>query len=370
MTGQVLTGQVLTGQVLTGAGVVSAAGIGWPALTTALAERTRLVSDLSGLYEETLPYPAAHALAGFDVRALLGRKGTSSLDRASGLALVACGQALADSTLRPDGEVRERVGVALGTTVGSLRSSSLYSRETLVAERPYLVNPMLFPSTVMNCAAGQTAIWHGLKGVNSTLAGGRLGFLGALRYGSNMLRRGYADAMLVGAVEEFTPQSAWSHYLTGARGLPGEAAAFFVLERESTALAAGRKPLATLAATAAGFQPGGGQEDLADRLAVAVSQVLRQAGLAAGQLGAIALTEPGGAADEEVSAAIARALWPAEPEDVGVRDVLGDCGAAGAALQFAALLARCRDASGTSGGYALIAGWTPEGAFTVAVLRS
>ena len=57
-----------------------------------------------------------------------------------------------------------------------------------------------------------------------------------------------------------------------SRGLPGEAAAFFVLERESTALAAGRKPLATLAATTAGFQPGGGQEDLAGRLAQAVPQ--------------------------------------------------------------------------------------------------
>jgi 3-oxoacyl-[acyl-carrier-protein] synthase II len=359
----------MTSLVLTGAGVVSAAGIGWSAMTKALAERSPLVSDLSGTYPETLPYPAVHALAGFDVRALLGRKGTSCLDRATGLALVACGQALADSGLVPQKRVSERVGVALGTTVGSLRSSSMYSRETLVAERPYLVNPMLFPNTVMNCAAGQSAIWYGLRGVNSTLAGGRLGFLGALRYGSNMLRRGYADAMLVGAVEELTPQTAWAHYLTGSAGLPGEAAAFFVLEEERAARAAGRPPVATLVAMAGGFQPGSAPADLAGRLAVTVRELLSQAGLDPGHLGAIALTETAGPEDEEIGAAVDRALSPAEPEHIRVRDVLGDCGAASGALQFAALLARCGEASGSGGEHAVIAGWTSEGAFTVAVLQ-
>src|SRR5207248_2320963 len=75
---------------------------------------------------------------------------------------------LEDGGLEVDDRGRGRVGVVLGTTVGSLRSMSDYTRETLIEERPYLVSPALFPNTVMNCAAGQSAIRHGLAGINAT----------------------------------------------------------------------------------------------------------------------------------------------------------------------------------------------------------
>ena len=163
----------MTRLVVTGAGVVSAAGLGVAAMTRQLAGPADPPPPVTALYPDQLPYPAAPAFTGFDVRALLGRKGTSFLDRATALALVACGQAIEDGGLALDEAGRARTGVALGTTVGSLRSSSEYSRETLVADRPYLVNPVLFPNTVMNCAAGQAAIRYGLRGVNSTVEIGR-----------------------------------------------------------------------------------------------------------------------------------------------------------------------------------------------------
>ena len=76
-------------------------------------------------------------LAEFDVRAHLGRRGTSTLDRATALALVACQEALAgDSDGDGDGDgeesasARDRVGVSLGTTAGSLRWMSEYTLQS------------------------------------------------------------------------------------------------------------------------------------------------------------------------------------------------------------------------------------------------
>jgi len=353
--------------VVTGEGVVSSAGVGPTAMRSALAASSRQPPDVRGLYPEALPYTSAHALTDFDVRALLGRKGTSFLDRATGLALVACGQAIGHSGMVPGTWAPERTGIALGTTVGSLRSSSDYSRETLLAERPYLVNPVLFPNTVMNCAAGQAAIWYRLKGVNSTVAGGPLGFLGALRYGMNVLRRGYADAMLIGAVEEFTPHTAWAHYLRHAVGLPGEAAAVFVVERAESARAAGRTPVAELAAVRGGFHPGGG-EGLAKRLTASMREALEDAALEPWQVDRLAFSEAGGAADEAIgTAAFSGLLGPYSAARIRVREALGECGAAAGALQFAALLPAPRAAQDGRGG--LLAGWTREGAFEVAVIK-
>jgi 3-oxoacyl-[acyl-carrier-protein] synthase II len=362
----------VTGLVVTGAGVVSSAGIGKAALTQALAAGPRQPPDVGGLYPDAMPYQSAHALIDFDVRALLGRKGTSFLDRATGLALVACGQAIGDSGMVIGECAAERTGIALGTTVGSLRSSSDYSRETLLAERPYLVNPVLFPNTVMNCASGQAAIWYGLKGVNSTVAGGRLGFLSALRYGVNVLRRGYADSMLIGAVEELTPHTAWAHYLRGSAGLPGEAAAVFVFERAEPARAAGRQPIAELAAVRGGFHPAGGSGSLGERLAVGMRTALGEAALEPGQVTGVAFSEAD-AEDEAIAATAVSQVLPqrpsGDPARVCVRDVLGDCGAAAGALQFAALLAASDGRAGRPGCGGLIAGCTPEGAFEVAVIK-
>jgi 3-oxoacyl-[acyl-carrier-protein] synthase II len=355
----------MTALVITGTGAVSAAGVGMEALVKALAEDERPRADPAALYPDPLPYQAVPALSDFSVRALLGRKGTSFFDRATSLAVVACGQAIEDSQVTLGEQVRCRMGVALGTTVGSLRSSSEYSRETLVAERPYLVNPVLFPNTVMNCAAGQAAIWHKLHGVNSTVAGGRLGFLDALRYAVNLLRRKHADAMLVGAVEEFTPQRAWAHYRLGAPGLPGEAAAVFMLERSGAILPDGRPPLAELAAVTGGFHPGGDPAGLGQRLAECVGHALHLARLSPSQVRYVGTSECQGPGDEQVAKAALGGSLPAAVRSLDVAAVLGDCGAVSAGLQLAALLARYFEDPAP----AVLAGWTVDGGYQVAVIK-
>jgi 3-oxoacyl-[acyl-carrier-protein] synthase II len=142
----------------------------------------------------------APLLDDFDAVALIGKKGTRTLDRMTSLVIATAGLVL-DGGLVPE-EVRGSVGLVLGSSTGSIASITDFTRDTFTQDRPYLVNPANFPNTVMNSAAGRTAIWYGLRGLNSTIAAGHLTGLVALRYASRMIRLGYADTLLVGAVEE------------------------------------------------------------------------------------------------------------------------------------------------------------------------
>ena len=247
---------------VTGWGVLAPAGLGADEFAASLAGARPAPAEVGAMFPEPLPRGEAHALVDFAVRDHLGRKGTSFLDRSTSLALVACKMALADSDLIVNDQTRARIGVVLGTTAGSAKSTSDYSRETFVQSRPFLVNPLIFPNAVMNCAAGQAGIWFGLKGVNATIAGGALAALNVLRYARVVIGCGYADALLAGAVEEFSPHSAWAtHFAMSAGGgdTPnGEGAAVLVLEGAAAVRRAGRTADAEILAVETGlFAPPG-----------------------------------------------------------------------------------------------------------------
>jgi 3-oxoacyl-[acyl-carrier-protein] synthase II len=362
--------------VVTGWGVLSSAGTGREPLGEVVAgERPAATASADG-FDLPLPWAAVHAVPDFDIRKTLGRKGTGSYDRSTGLAVVACAQALADSGLVVDDSRRGRIGITLGTTVGSLRSTSDYSRETLVEDKPYMVNPMLFPNTVMNCATGQAAIRLGLKGVNATVAGGEVAFFSALRYAGNALANGYAGAVLTGAVEELTPHSAW----LAAAGRPdagsppvGEAAAVFLVESAEQADAAGRAARAEVLAVSTGFAPEPACDALTTALAGCVRRVLRTAGLTPSDVHTLATGGTGvGARDEAELRAVADGLDGRDLGDlrhITVTGLLGDCQAATGALQLAAVLAVHDRDPGLDGTVSLLTGTTNENAVAACLVR-
>ncbi|MYT29267.1 beta-ketoacyl synthase [Streptomyces sp. SID8354] len=355
--------------MITGWSVLSSAGPDRAAFTEAVARyRAQGPSALPAgvgavLYDDPLPGPAQHVVPDFDVRAALGRKGTGSYDRNTGLAVVACGQALADSGIDVAAVGNRTVGAALGTTVGSLRSTSDYSLETLTQPRPYLVNPALFPNTVMNCAAGQAAIRYGLRGVNATVAGGTLGFHGALRYALNALRRGAVRSMLTGAVEEFTPHSAWAcHHIAGAAP-PGEAAAVFLIEHPGNT--AGGPPRAEIlaACSATALTP----QDTERALARCVSSALDRAGIATEEVRLVVTGDgqgPGGVQDRAARTALGDG-----PEVLDILGLTGDCQAANGALQLATLLAVQEAGTEPAAALGVVTGCTPDGAVGAMVVR-
>lgn len=296
--------------------------------------------------EWQVPYEEAHLVPGFDIRSVLGRRGTRSMDRASGLAVAAVGRLLGGAGGERLPGVGEDTGLALGTSTGSAQSMMDFTRDSLVGERPYLVDPARFPNTVMNCAAGQSAIWHGLKGPNTTIAGGRATGLLALQYALRLQKAGRAETLLCGAVEEFSTARAWLEWHATDRrdNVLGEGAAVWLLERVDTARANGRPGIVEVVGLEFGFARDG--QEIRPVLGAGLRRLLDRAGVAPEEVWAVADSQAPGADGEAERAAIADVLGTAVPRSVPCAESIGDTSAASAAFQIAAVLALADGAAG------------------------
>ncbi|MDB5101336.1 MAG: Beta-ketoacyl-[acyl-carrier-protein] synthase, partial [Cyanobacteria bacterium RYN_339] len=183
---------------------------------------------------------------GFDPKGHLGPKGLRSLDRPTTLALTAAGQALAQANLPPEG-----VGVVLGSAFSGLDSIMGFFEERL-AEGANFVTASNFSNIVMNAAASQVALRHGLTRLNSTISTGQASGLDAIGYGLEMLVAGRADALLVGGLDELGRGSRAVMAARGAHFRAAEGAAFLVLERPGRDAV----PLARVLGYGAAFDPG------------------------------------------------------------------------------------------------------------------
>ncbi|HVV22933.1 MAG TPA: beta-ketoacyl synthase N-terminal-like domain-containing protein [Pseudonocardiaceae bacterium] len=335
--------------VCTGWSALSGLGVGRAECTAGvLAGR----SGLAGL-DTAGPFTEAALVPGFSAAEALGRKGTRSMDRVTALAVSTVGQLLADCgpsvTADPS-----RLGLVLGTGSGSVQSIMDFTRDSLTGDKPFHVDPARFPNTVMNKAAGQSAIWHGIKGPNTTIAGGWLTGLLALSYAVRIYRAGRCDRVLCGAAEEYSEQRAWLEWHTGTRTPLGEGGAVFLLESAESAAAAGRTAVARVLGTRFGAY--GDAADAGPALASCVRGALVSAGVAARD---VAVVAPLGA-DEEAALDLPAARF------VHGRSLFGDTSAAATGLHMAAALAVLERSP--SGSLALVTGIDRDGTVGCALL--
>lgn len=291
----------------------------------------------------------ARVVPGFDIEEQLGRKGTGSMDRTSALAVATL------RALRPRAVADARTGVVLGTTSGSARTQFEFTRDSLTRRRPYFVNPAQMSFALMNSAAAQCAMWHGLTGPNSTVAAGRNSAAAVLRYAVRLLRAGRASGVFAGAVEE---HSGARELLAGGRTL-GEGAVLLFLQ---TGESGNRAALAEVVATDTRLHDG------APRRALAASLRHVTAGFAAEEVWGLAhssatpeLSEVEDEATGEVLGQVATTLRPGR--------LIGDTGAASGAFGLAALLARAEDDHEARGRLAVVTSVDSDGTAGAVMLR-
>ena len=196
------------------------------------------------------------------------------LDRTVRLALVGVELALADAGWTLEARKASLVGLVVGTMFCSVRTIGEFDRRGLQAGPAY-VSPMDFSNTVLNAAAGQVAIWHHLRGVNSTVAAGAASGVQAIGYATELIRTGRADVLVAGGAEELCFESSLGFERAGRLAKPGdgrpgvavpfdarrsgtvmgEGAAFLVLEAEETAAARGATVLGRIIGCATRFDP-------------------------------------------------------------------------------------------------------------------
>ena len=353
--------------VITGIGVISPLGDSSGALHTALCAGRSSLQPVTLFNTDGLVCQQAHALAAFTPETYLG-KNPRALDRTSQLVTAAATLALDHSGWSLKMRRQHEVGLVLGTMFCSVHTIAEFDRRGLTLG-PNYVSPMDFANTVINAAAGQAAIWHDLRGVNSTIAGGITSGLQALAYATELIRNGQATALLAGGAEELCFESfcgfdragllCGAHY-DGTEEFPipfdarrngftlGEGAALLMLEDADMAAARGAHVIAEVTGHGSAYDLARGtvSQHAVDAIARAMRLALQDAQMDPRDIACLSASANGSVlADRHEAQAIATVFQEGAHDlpVTAVKSMLGETLGASGALQTVALLAAMRD---------------------------
>lgn len=293
----------------------------------------------------------------FEARRYLPKGNLRPLDRTGQLVTSAAQLALDDSGWDEERRREQAVGLALGTMYGSVHTIAAFDQRALEAG-PQYVKPFDFANSVINAAAGQTAIWHHLWGLNSTLTGGPTAGAQAMAYAADLIATGRASSVLAGGGDELCFESLFSAAQAGLLA-PGrgdgarpfdrrrsglslsEGAALLMLEEAASVAARGGKVYGEILGHASAFDPSRGKNpELAVEVMVRTARrALEEAAVAPGEVTAISASAHGSpAADAREAQALSRVFGTAMPPVSAVKGGLGECLGASSALQVVVLL--------------------------------
>lgn len=137
---------------------------------------------------------------GFDPNEMFGRKEVRRMSRMTQLALAAAQQALDDAKLDSNRVDKDRVGVVLGSGMGSL--DPVVDNVNVFNERgPYRVSPFFVPMMLADTPAATISITHGFRGPNMSVATACATGNNAIGEAARVIRYGDADVMIAGGSE-------------------------------------------------------------------------------------------------------------------------------------------------------------------------
>jgi 3-oxoacyl-[acyl-carrier-protein] synthase II len=351
--------------VITGVGVLTPLGATAERLHTALVEGRTVLPLRVENGQDSWAGQCGLAVTPFSPEVYLGDRNLRPLDRTSLLLTCAARLALDDSNWSAERLQAEEVGLVVGTLFCSAHTIAAFDRRAL-QEGPAYVSPMAFANTVINAAAGQAAIWHNLRGINSTVASGATSGLQALAQAADLIRSGRAQTVLAGGVEELcfeshlgfaqaglladNPAALPVPFDAGRRGfLLGEGAALLMLEDAEAAAARGAQVHAEILGHGSTYDCSRGA-DAAQAVAAAVRAMrlaLRDAGVHVAKADVVSASANGSIRSDAYEArALAETFAACDDLAVtAIKGMVGESLGAGGAVQTVALAESLR--SGT-----------------------
>ncbi|NWG01408.1 MAG: beta-ketoacyl-[acyl-carrier-protein] synthase family protein [Syntrophaceae bacterium] len=191
------------GICITGIGVVSPIGIGKEEFLSSLKSGRSGIEEIKEFDTHFSRSKKGGMVRSFHPKDFIPASKIRRLDRASQFAIAASKLALADAKFSITQENHSRVGVVLGSGFCGLSSSAEFHRNQ-VLDGFLDLNPILFPNTVPNAPSSYVSIELGIQGVNCTLVQSFCTAEAALIFACDQLRRGRADLILTGGVDELS----------------------------------------------------------------------------------------------------------------------------------------------------------------------
>ncbi|MDD5255537.1 MAG: beta-ketoacyl-ACP synthase II [Candidatus Omnitrophica bacterium] len=187
--------------VVTGLGAITPIGNDVPSFWKAPQEGVSGVGPLTSFDASAFDSRIAAHIKGFDPLACgFTKKDLNRTEDFVIFAIAASRQAITDAGLDLEKEDKDRIGVVVGSGIGSLKiiedQHSVYLKGG-----PSRITPFLIPALIVNEAAGQIAITFGFKGPNTCLTTACASGSHAVGDAFRIIQRGDADVMITGGTE-------------------------------------------------------------------------------------------------------------------------------------------------------------------------
>ena len=254
--------------VITGMGAISPIGLSMQESWENAVNGVSGVAPITQFDTSDFLVKVAAEVKNFEAADFMSARDARRMDRYEQYAMAAAKEAIAHSGLEVTDENAWRIGTAISSAIGGIRSFE-DNVHTVSEKGPRRVNPFLIPMLMPNGGAGLIGIANGFRGPSFSMASACATGVDTLGIAWLMLRAGIVDVMLAGASESTvmpTAVAAFDRMGAMSRGpegdsrpfdadrnglVMGEGAAVLVLERESHARARGAEILAELAGHAA-----------------------------------------------------------------------------------------------------------------------
>ncbi|MBU2541082.1 MAG: beta-ketoacyl-ACP synthase II [Candidatus Omnitrophica bacterium] len=186
--------------VATGLGVISPLGNDIKIFWDNLVKGRSGISKLTAFDPTGFSSQIAGEARDFDPSLYMEKKEVKRTARFVQFAVAAARQALADSKINLEQEDPNRIGVLVGSGIGSLKVIEDETRRYL-EKGPRKISPFLIPTLIVNEAAGWISIIFKLKGPTSCVATACATGNHAIGDAFRIIQRGDADVMICGGTE-------------------------------------------------------------------------------------------------------------------------------------------------------------------------
>ncbi|MGB7904864.1 MAG: beta-ketoacyl-ACP synthase II [Steroidobacteraceae bacterium] len=192
--------------VVTGLGIVSPLGSTVATAWEGIVNGRSGIGLIDKMDLSAFPVRIGGQARDFNAEAYMAPKDVRKFDPFVPFGVASAAQAIKDSGFEVTEANCARIGVAMGAGIGGLSTIEENTAKWLEAKTPRKISPFFIPGSIINAAAGQVSIHHGLRGPNIALVTACTTSTHSIGLGCRLIQYGDADIMVAGGSEmAFTP---------------------------------------------------------------------------------------------------------------------------------------------------------------------